>query len=291
MTRIPHFARPVLVLTTAGVALSTALSGCGASHAVAVPSPLPRSTAAPTALPSSQTPLPAATTTSASTPPRSVVAIARGTPSKPVAPAPAPLLVSRLVGVGSARQVISVTATGYGTSYATVQAFTRTATGWVQSFGPWQARIGTAGFAPSGMKREGDDRTPTGSYGFDFFFGVLANPGVRYSYRPITSASIVWDDDPSSPAYNEWVDTRTGSAGRSPEPMDNVPVYDYGAVIAYNESRTPGLGSAIFLHQNGSGSTAGCVSLPQSELLTLLRWLDPSQVPRIIMGTTAAITS
>jgi len=68
-------------------------------------------------------------------------------------------------------------------------------------------------------------------------------------------------------------------------------VYDYGAVIAYNTSRTPGLGSAIFLHVSSGGSTAGCVSLPPSELLSVLRWLDPARAPRIVMGTTAAITS
>jgi len=207
--------------------------------------------------------------------------------------APPPLLVTQLAGVGSARQVISVTASSYGTSYATLQAFTKTASGWVQTFGPWQARIGRNGFAPSGAKSEGDGRTPTGSYGFSFFYGVLANPGVRYAYRQVTSSAIVWDDDSSSPLYNQWVDTqdpKTPNAGRAPEPMYNVPVYDYGAVIDYNASRTPGLGSAIFLHQNGSGSTAGCVSLPQSELLAVLRWLDPVDAPRIIMGTAAAVT-
>ena len=30
----------------------------------------------------------------------------------------------------------------------------------------------------------------------------------------------------------------------------DVSAYDYGAVIAYNTARTPGLGSAIFLHIN-----------------------------------------
>jgi L,D-peptidoglycan transpeptidase YkuD (ErfK/YbiS/YcfS/YnhG family) len=30
--------------------------------------------------------------------------------------------------------------------------------------------------------------------------------------------------------------------------MHNVPAYRYAAVIAYNRARTPGAGSAIFLH-------------------------------------------
>src|SRR5438552_3427263 len=68
----------------------------------------------------------------------------------------AALLVNRLVGVGAARQVVAVTASGYGTSYATVRTFTKTVHGWRQVFGPWPARIGYNGFAPGGAKREGD---------------------------------------------------------------------------------------------------------------------------------------
>jgi L,D-peptidoglycan transpeptidase YkuD (ErfK/YbiS/YcfS/YnhG family) len=60
-----------------------------------------------------------------------------------------------------------------------------------------------------------------------------------------------------------------------------VPAYNYGAVIAYNAARSPGLGSAIFLHVDTGGSTAGCVSLPQSELVTVLTWLNPADNPVI----------
>jgi L,D-peptidoglycan transpeptidase YkuD (ErfK/YbiS/YcfS/YnhG family) len=73
--------------------------------------------------------------------------------------------------------------------------------------------------------------------------------------------------------------------------MYNQPAYNYGAVIAYNSANTPQLGSAIFLHVFTGGATAGCVSLPSDQLLQILRWLDPSRSPRIIMGTTAAVTS
>jgi L,D-peptidoglycan transpeptidase YkuD (ErfK/YbiS/YcfS/YnhG family) len=206
------------------------------------------------------------------------------------APHRSTLLVTRLHGVGSARQVISVVASGYGTSSATVQAFEKTGSSWRRVFGPWSAHIGRAGFAPPGDKREGDLRTPSGSYGFSFFFGVRANPGVRYEWRPVTGSYDVWDDDPSSARYNLWTDTRHDDAGRSPEPMQQVPAYNYSAVIAYNTARTAGLGSAIFLHVSTGGGTAGCVSLPTSELLDVLRWLDPAKGPRIIMGTESTVT-
>ena len=198
------------------------------------------------------------------------------------------LLVDRLEGVGHARQVVAVTAGGYGTSSATLTAFSRTASGWRQVFGPWTTRIGYNGFAPPGQKREGDGRSPTGAFGFQFMFGVEPNPGVRYSYRPALTTSW-WDDDPRSAHYNEWVDSRSGDPGRAPEAMRQVPSYRYGVVIAYNVGRTPGAGSAIFLHVAHTGATSGCVSLPEPELLDVLRWLDPAQSPRIVMGTASAV--
>ncbi|MDX6285346.1 MAG: hypothetical protein QOG53_831 [Frankiales bacterium] len=200
-----------------------------------------------------------------------------------------PLLVERLNGVGSARQVISVVASGYGTSYATLQGFTKTSSGWHRTFGPWSVHIGRHGFAPPGDKREGDLRTPSGSYGFSFMFGVKASPGVRYEYRRVTGDWHVWADDPG-PRYNLWTDTRTQDGGPSPEPMNQAPAYNYSAVIAYNTARTAGLGSAIFMHVSTGGSTAGCVSMPTGQLLDVLRWLDPAKSPRIIMGTESAVT-
>jgi L,D-peptidoglycan transpeptidase YkuD (ErfK/YbiS/YcfS/YnhG family) len=204
---------------------------------------------------------------------------------------PPPLLVTHLSGIGSAQQVITVAASGYGTNSATVTAYERGANGWTQVFGPWFAFVGRNGLAPPGEKREGDGRTPSGIYGFDFMFGVNADPGVHYAYRRVTGSNIVWDDDPGSANYNEWIDANTQSAGVSPEPMYNTPSYFYGAVIAYNDARTPGLGSAIFLHVSHGSSTAGCVALPTDQLLELLRWLDPSKSPRIAIGTEAELTN
>jgi L,D-peptidoglycan transpeptidase YkuD (ErfK/YbiS/YcfS/YnhG family) len=146
-------------------------------------------------------------------------------------------------------------------------------------FGPWTARLGTGGLAPPGRKREGDGRTPSGTYGFGVFFGVLPNPGVAFPYRQPRPYDV-WDDDPSSPLYNEWVDERYQDPGANPEPMF-VSGYDYGAVIAYNTARTPGLGSAIFLHVNIGRATTGCVTLPTDELLKVLRWLRPTDSPHI----------
>ncbi len=211
------------------------------------------------------------------------------TSTAPTTTAPAPstsvaLPDPRLADVGTAGQAVIVTAPRYGAVTATLTAYEREAGGWRAAFGPWPAHVGTRGVAPPDEKREGDGRTPSGVYGFDFFFGVAPDPGVQFPYRRITSRSIVWDDDPESPLYNTWVDLDRQQAGPSPEPMYTRPAYDHGAVIAYNTARTPGSGSAIFLHVSTGGPTAGCVSLPASQLVDVLRWLDPARDPRIVIG-------
>jgi L,D-peptidoglycan transpeptidase YkuD (ErfK/YbiS/YcfS/YnhG family) len=195
---------------------------------------------------------------------------------RPAAAATTRTLVSKAVG----RQLITVTAASGSATTAVFRAYLVVNGKRVPVFGPWAARVGYNGIAPPGRKREGDGRTPSGTYGFSFFFGVDADPGVTFPYRR-AAAYDYWDDDPASARYNQWVDARTASPGRQPEPMHQVPAYDYGAVIAYNPARTPGLGSAIFLHVATGGATAGCVSLPAAELLTVLRWLRPASKPEI----------
>jgi len=179
-------------------------------------------------------------------------------------------------------QLVTVVAASYGATQAELTAYQRVGGHWRRVFGPWVAWIGRNGMAPPGAKREGDGRTPSGTFGFQFFFGVDPDPGVRFSYRRVHAFDF-WDDDPSSPLYNEWVDDRYADPGADPEPMD-VSAYDYGAIIGYNTARTPGLGSAIFLHINIGTPTAGCVTLPVGELLEILRWLNPAGSPRIAMG-------
>ena len=53
-------------------------------------------------------------------------------------------------------------------------------------------------------------------------------------------------------------------------------------VLGWNDAPVVrGQGSAIFLHVAGRGATAGCISLPEGELLQVLRWLDPAHTPEI----------
>ncbi len=250
--------------------------------------------------PAPSRPSPSSTAPPATTAPPPTVATTAA-PTTTTAPPPPPTtadsFVDRLIGVDGARQVVAVVADGYGDSTATLTAYQEGPGGWTQVFGPLTAQIGEGGFAPPGEKQEGDLRTPSGSYGFGFFFGVDSEPsGITFPWRAISS-SDVWNDDPSSPYYNQWIDEATqgvAAAGADPEPMYDVPDYDYGAVIDYNTnpvSHTPPDGSAIFFHYS-TVPTVGCVALPYlSELVQVLQWLNPADDPRIIMGTESAVVS
>ena len=205
-----------------------------------------------------------------------------------------PLSVTHLAySTGTSTQAVVVTAPAYGTSYATLEAFSKINGRWVRAFSPMPARIGRNGFAAPGAKREGDGRAPTGRFGFGaFMWGGLASPGVHYPYRRLVVGDW-WDEHVGSSTYNTWrYDTRAVPpfAAGSEKLWQILPAYDYAATIGYNTAApVQGLGSGIFLHVGTGGPTAGCVSVGASNLVAVLRWLTPTATPLIVMGTTSVV--
>ena len=197
-----------------------------------------------------------------------------------------PLPRARAATLPDGLQKITVVAHSPTSSYAWLSTWKSSGGHWVRALpGPWTARVGYNGVAPPGAERENSGRTPSGSYTLGFMFGALARPsGIVWPVWKHAYGYDVWDDDPASPRYNLWTDDRTQAAGRNPEPMRTIPQYDYAIVINYNTARTPGLGSAIFLHVSYGGATAGCVSLPAAELLAILRWLRSAAHPYITIS-------
>jgi L,D-peptidoglycan transpeptidase YkuD (ErfK/YbiS/YcfS/YnhG family) len=121
-------------------------------------------------------------------------------------------------------------------------------------------------------------------------YGTDANPGVKYAWHQLATEDW-WDENPGSTQYNNFVHGNN-PGGASEALWTIVPAYDYLAVITYNmppnvAKPVPGAGSGIFLHVATSGPTAGCVSLPKSELVQVLTWLDPAKNPRIVISTDA----
>jgi L,D-peptidoglycan transpeptidase YkuD (ErfK/YbiS/YcfS/YnhG family) len=167
----------------------------------------------------------------------------------------------------TSRQVVLVDAYGSG---ATIRACERSGSRYRLVLGPYAGHVGARGVSRS--KVEGDLRTPAGVFPLRNGFGVNGNPGLGAGSWLRVDANDVWVDDPRSSLYN--THQRSPSSGRwaSAERMQLSPAYNYAQVIGYNEARTPGAGSAIFMHVDQGRGTAGCVSLPTSALLSVMRW-------------------
>jgi L,D-peptidoglycan transpeptidase YkuD (ErfK/YbiS/YcfS/YnhG family) len=222
--------------------------------------------ATPPALPSAPATVPAAPTAA---PPR-VVPTTRAPTSAPAGPAACAVPA----GV-TATQVLLVD--GHGAS-ATIRGCVRSGTRWVTELGPFAGHVGRSGVTT--RKREGDGGTPAGIFPLRGGFGTAADPGLALGWSVVDGADV-WVDDPASSLYNSR--QRDPAVGRwsSAEHLA-IPQYRYAQVIGYNEARTPGLGSAIFLHVDSGAGTAGCVALPTAALLAVLRWERPGAVITII---------
>jgi L,D-peptidoglycan transpeptidase YkuD (ErfK/YbiS/YcfS/YnhG family) len=168
-----------------------------------------------------------------------------------------------------ASQVVVVRSSG---TRATVRACSRASNGTYRTeLGPYSGYVGRSGVTSAASKREGDGATPAGVYPLRGGFGLKGNPGIPQGWFRVDSRDV-WVDDPNSTLYNTHQRKPADGRWSSAESLANPPAYDYAQVIGYNESRRPGRGSAIFLHVSTGGPTAGCVSLPRSSLLGVMRW-------------------
>jgi len=142
----------------------------------------------------------------------------------------------------------------------------------------------------SGTKTEGDGTTPVGLFSIGGqLYGNGPSLGTALPYHQLVCGDW-WDEDPSSPTYNQFVNVTCGTSppfgGGSEALWQITDAYQHFAVINYNTSPVvPGRGSAIFLHDSTGGPTAGCVSLAPQDLDQILRWFNPSQSPMIAVGT------
>ena len=187
-------------------------------------------------------------------------------------------------GTSHSGQLITVISPTLRSQSATLEYFLRQGGCFRLAAGPYPALVGLNGL--SAHHHEGDDTTPIGLFGFQStLYGVLPNPGVAYQYHRLVCGDW-WDEQPSSPLYNHFVHVPCGAkpnfGGGSEALWETVPSYNYFAVIAYNRHPiVPGKGSAIFLHVSAGQPTAGCVSIPVTDLLRILRALRPNMNPLI----------
>ena len=146
------------------------------------------------------------------------------------------------------------------------------------SAGEWEQIMTTPGFIGKnglGKVKEGDRKTPVGTFKFDYALGIAPDPGCAIPYVQVNEHHY-WSGDWNH-KYNQFVDDRTAPAnfdkGNSEHLIDYNPDYVYVLNMGYNSACVPGKGAALFMHCFGDFKpwTGGCVGLPEDKMLFVMQ--------------------
>ncbi|HWA64304.1 MAG TPA: L,D-transpeptidase family protein [Candidatus Paceibacterota bacterium] len=146
----------------------------------------------------------------------------------------------------------------------------------------YMCAIGAAGV--SAAKREGDKKTPVGSFPIRevlYRSDRLEKPSTRLPVRAL-EPDDGWCDDPADPNYNRFVKLPYPASHEKLWREDHV--YDIIVVLGYNDDPVvPGVGSAIFLHlaRDGYPPTDGCIAVSLSDMTELLALVDANTLIKI----------
>lgn len=146
--------------------------------------------------------------------------------------------------------------------------------------GAWQrtieevAYVGSAGI---GKTKEGDKKTPTGTFNLTTPFGIKADPGTKMGGYLKVNKNHYWSGQ-NGQYYNQLVDVsviRYAPNAKDEHLIDYGAVYNYCLFIDYNQGGEKDKGSAIFLHCQGKNNyTGGCVAVPERVMIRLLEMLE-----------------
>ncbi|MGA5148939.1 L,D-transpeptidase family protein [Streptomyces griseoincarnatus] len=211
-----------------------------------------------------------------------------GTAQRPASPLP-----ERMADTGGGTQLITAVAARTGSTTGTVTWWDRKGGRWVAA-GSAKARFGANGLTEGTTRKQGTNTTPTGLYGLPYAFGIEAAPsGTHSPYRRVRQNSW-WCQDNGSRVYNRWTEPRAADcrASQAEHLITYRTQYAHALVVDFNYRRpVRGRGAGIFLHVNGRGATAGCVSVPKSAMREILRWASPARAPHLAIGTTGGRTA
>jgi L,D-peptidoglycan transpeptidase YkuD (ErfK/YbiS/YcfS/YnhG family) len=189
-------------------------------------------------------------------------------------------------------QVVTVNRTkGY---HARVTLWRREDGQWEKRLRAHDGRIGYNGLVRPRKRVQGSGKTPLGTFRLPWAFGMHAQrDGWDPSYRKVRKGDY-WVLDNQSDHYNRYRNKRQGgfrwwldsSDANASERLKDYPTqYEWAVVTSFNNQQVKHRGGAIFLHVNGSGATAGCVSAPRWWMKKLMSRLDQDRKPLIAIGS------
>ncbi len=190
----------------------------------------------------------------------------------------------------------------WDSSTATLRLYQKSGGQWKPAGEPWQARLGKNGLVwglgmhplPPGavIKKEGDMRSPAGVFTIGGVWGyessVRKHPDL--SYHRVTSRDL-WVEDPASPQYNRNVviDHEPATAWEKKQQMkQDDPAHALKLFIGHNATAkpVPNAGSSIFFHiwrGGGTKTTAGCTTMDEKKLRTLVAEIEPADKPLYVL--------
>lgn len=172
---------------------------------------------------------------------------------------------------------------------------------WQHTRGGWElvarskrGRTGYGGLVRPRQREQGTGTTPLGTVRLLWTFGTHPRAeGWRLSHRQVQRGDY-WVEDNRSAYYNRYRNKAEGgfrwwlpssNVNSSERLLDFTRQYEYSVVTSYNYvAQVRHRGAGIFLHVNGDGATAGCVSAPRWFLRQTFATLDPAQRPVLAIG-------
>lgn len=187
--------------------------------------------------------------------------------------APSPQWVQKLPEAKTANQLFVVAADKNSVAWVSLHE--------KDEDGNWNQIMLTSGFiGRNGIdkKREGDGKTPTGTFKFTEAFGILPDPNSLIPYTQIDE-NLYWSGDTKC-QYNKMVDIRDYpklNKDASEHLIDYSKQYAYALNISYNEKGIADKGSAIFLQclDKNTTATAGGIAIPRDDMLFVLQNVTP----------------
>jgi L,D-peptidoglycan transpeptidase YkuD (ErfK/YbiS/YcfS/YnhG family) len=197
------------------------------------------------------------------------------------------------------RQLIVAVGSNWDSMHGQMQLFERKDAGssWTKTGPAFPVLFGKSGIAwgtglagqdQGGLrKKERDGRAPAGVFriGKIYTYDAHLPPGADYPFHQVTTADA-WVDDMNSADYNKFVTIENPD---QPPPWfekqkmrHNDFAYRWLVEIRHNsDPPVPGQGSAIFFHirRGVNHPTAGCTTMAENDLVSLIRWLRGPQHP------------
>ena len=220
-------------------------------------------------------------------------------------------LPSQLALDAQVRQLVTVTSSSWADTRAQLRVWRRLDGRWRLVRGPVPVSLGWNGWVRARERRQSTGTTPAGSFDMRYAFGTRSDPGTQLHYRRV-DGNDYWPYEPRDPAtYNIYQPHKARTSHWRSDYVERLADYNdeyaYGVVLGYNmprgvhwsdtrrqwvarEPADTSRGGGIFLHVKKNRYTAGCVSGSLSDIRWIVRWLDPDQNPRIVMGPRAWVT-